>query len=94
MTPVLQALLCGAVWAVVIPVVLKALGTKLDWWPDVAIVVVPAVLLRMVSPDYGPFLADLALLGLLYWRVGEGTFDIVIAVFVAHLAALPIFFAG
>jgi hypothetical protein len=77
------------VWAVVVKAVLHFFDAKLEW-PDVMIAVVPSALLRVFVPSIGGYVAYLALLGLLYWRVGEKQHAVVVAVGAAYVASLPV----
>jgi hypothetical protein len=90
MNPIIVALVYTVVGAAVLPIGFKVFKTNFAWI-DVAMASVGAGLASLIPTIGGP-VSLIVMIAILYWRIGGGKVfpDIIVSVFVARLAMLPV----
>jgi|HubBroStandDraft_2_1064218.scaffolds.fasta_scaffold690708_2 hypothetical protein len=90
MNPITVALVYAVVGAVVLPLAFKVFKTNFAWI-DIVLASVGAALASLI-PNIGGPASLVVMIAILYWRIGGGKIfpDIIVSVFVARLAMLPV----
>jgi hypothetical protein len=90
MNPITVALVYLVVSVLVVPIGLKLFKTNFAWL-DIAMASVGAALASLIPTIGGPA-SLVVMIAIPYWRIGGGKVfpDIIVSVFVARLAMLPV----
>jgi hypothetical protein len=90
MNPIVVALVYAVVGAAVLPIGFKVFKTNFAWI-DIVMASVGAALASLIPTIGGP-VSLVAMIAILYWRIGTSSLfpDIIVSVGVARVAMLPV----